>query len=133
MRTCKGAGVMHDDMAAPACLPARATCRCMPCVLLHLTTIGFTPLRPPPIAVPPCSKWMQQQMQVAAHWGSYTYNKDERDLVAVGAACGVCTAFKAPVSSHATAPPPHPPPRRAAPLLTCTEGRHACGPCMCML
>lgn len=41
-------------------------------------------------------------MQRSAHWGTYTYNKDERDLVAIGAACGVCTAFKAPVR----APPP---------------------------
>lgn len=43
------------------------------------------------------SKWMQQQMEIAAHWGVYTYNKEIRDLVAVGAACGVTTAFKAPV------------------------------------
>lgn len=43
------------------------------------------------------SKWMQQQMEVAAHWGTYTYNKELRDLVAIGAACGVTTAFKAPV------------------------------------
>jgi hypothetical protein len=40
---------------------------------------------------------MQQQMEIAAHWGVYTYNKELRDLVAVGAACGVTTAFKAPV------------------------------------
>lgn len=33
-----------------------------------------------------------------AHWGLFTYNKELRDLVAVGAACGVTTAFKAPVS-----------------------------------
>eukprot|EP00798_Chlamydomonas_sp_ICE-L_P020092 gene20093-26810_t len=43
------------------------------------------------------NKWMQQQMEVAAHWGVYTYNKELRDLVAIGAACGVTTAFKAPV------------------------------------
>ncbi|KAG2428447.1 hypothetical protein HXX76_011567 [Chlamydomonas incerta] len=43
------------------------------------------------------NKWMQQQMEVAAHWGTYTYNKEQRDLVAIGAACGVTTAFKAPV------------------------------------
>ncbi|KAG2483148.1 hypothetical protein HYH03_017993 [Edaphochlamys debaryana] len=43
------------------------------------------------------NKWMQQQMEVAAHWGTYTYNKELRDLVAIGAACGVTTAFKAPV------------------------------------
>ncbi|KAJ9522064.1 hypothetical protein QJQ45_005109 [Haematococcus lacustris] len=43
------------------------------------------------------NKWMTQQMEIAAHWGVYTYNKELRDLVAIGAACGVTTAFKAPV------------------------------------
>jgi hypothetical protein len=43
------------------------------------------------------NKWMQQQMQAVSHWGVYTYNKELRDLVAVGVACGVTTAFKAPV------------------------------------
>jgi chloride channel 7 len=38
-------------------------------------------------------------MERAAHWGVYTYNKESRDLVAIGAACGVTTAFKAPVST----------------------------------
>lgn len=51
----------------------------------------------PPGSFQPRSKWMQQQMEVAAHWGTYTYNKEQRDLVAIGAACGVTTAFKAPV------------------------------------
>ncbi len=48
-----------------------------------------------------CSKWMQQQMEIAAHWGVYTYNKELRDLVAIGAACGVTAAFKAPVRHSA--------------------------------
>lgn len=43
------------------------------------------------------NKWLKQQMEVAAHWGTYTYNKELRDLVSVGVACGVTTAFKAPV------------------------------------
>lgn len=42
-------------------------------------------------------------MEVAAHWGIFTYNKEIRDLVAVGAACGVTTAFKAPVRMLCTA------------------------------
>ena len=34
----------------------------------------------------------------AGRWGrSYGYDRDVRDLVACGAACGVCTAFRAPV------------------------------------
>ena len=36
-------------------------------------------------------------MEAVSHWGIYTYNKELRDLVAIGAACGVTTAFKAPV------------------------------------
>jgi hypothetical protein len=48
-----------------------------------------------------CSPWLKQQMEIAAHWGVYTYNKEARDLVAIGAACGVTTAFKAPVSVYA--------------------------------
>jgi chloride channel 7 len=43
------------------------------------------------------SNWFKQKMDVASHWGTYTYNRDIRDLVACGAVCGVCTAFKAPV------------------------------------
>lgn len=43
------------------------------------------------------SNWFRQKMDVASHWGSYTYSRDIRDLVACGASCGVCTAFKAPV------------------------------------
>ncbi|GAX84673.1 hypothetical protein CEUSTIGMA_g12094.t1 [Chlamydomonas eustigma] len=43
------------------------------------------------------NKWMQQQMESLSHWGVYTYNKELRDLVAIGAACGVTTAFKSPV------------------------------------
>lgn len=42
-------------------------------------------------------KWMNQQMQAVSHWGTYTYNKELRDLVAIGVACGVTAAFKAPV------------------------------------
>ena len=45
----------------------------------------------------PRSKWFQRKIDKSAHWGSYMYHKDVRDLVACGAACGVCTAFKAPV------------------------------------
>ena len=43
------------------------------------------------------SNCFRQKMDVASHWGSYTYSRDIRDLVACGATCGVCTAFKAPV------------------------------------
>lgn len=43
------------------------------------------------------SNWFKRKMDAASHWGTYTYNRDLRDLVACGAACGVCTAFRAPV------------------------------------
>ena len=33
-------------------------------------------------------------MQAVSHWGTYTYNKELRDLVAIGVACGVTAAFK---------------------------------------
>lgn len=45
-------------------------------------------------SVIPCagsSDWFKQKMDVASHWGTYTYNRDIRDLVACGAVCGVCT------------------------------------------
>lgn len=35
------------------------------------------------------SNWFKQKMDMASHWGTYTYNRDIRDLVACGAVCGV--------------------------------------------
>lgn len=43
------------------------------------------------------SNWFKQKMDAGCTWGTYTYTRDIRDLVACGAVCGVCTAFKAPV------------------------------------
>jgi chloride channel 7 len=43
------------------------------------------------------SNWFKQKTEGLAGWGTYTYNRDIRDLVACGVVCGVCTAFKAPV------------------------------------